>query len=109
MFALAQTLGRSVRWVERNVNSRELSEWIALLAVEPWGPYRADLLNAINCYAVSAPWCKGTKVSDWMPQFEGKKELDGEQLLLALKSLGGKVRGNDQQDGDQPSLGRPGG
>lgn len=108
MFALAGHLGRSVRWVEKNVSSLELAEWIALLAVEPWGAYRLDLLNAISCYASAAPWCKGTKISDWMPQFEGKKELEGEQLLLALKSLGGKVRGNDQQNGDQSGLGRPG-
>lgn len=108
MMALAGHLGKSLRWVEKNIDSVELSKWIALLAVEPWGYYRQDLLNAISCYATAAPWCKGTKISDWMPNFEGRKELEGDTLLLALKSLGGSVRGNDQQNGDQPGLGRSG-
>lgn len=107
MMALAGHLGKSLRWVEKHIDSVELSKWIALLAVEPWGCYRQDLLNAISCYASAAPWCKGTKISDWMPNFEGRKELEGDNLLLALKSLGGKVRhGDDQQNGDQPGLGR---
>jgi hypothetical protein len=107
MFALAQTISKSVEWIGENVSSPELSEWIALLSVEPWGPYRADLLNAISAYASAAPWCKGTKVSDWLPKFGGEQEPDREKLLSYLTALGGKVRhGNDSPDGDQPGLGR---
>jgi hypothetical protein len=105
MFALAQTINKSVEWIGENVSSPELSEWIALLSVEPWGPYRADLLNAISAYASAAPWCKGTKVSDWMPQFS-RPEPDREQLLQYLTALGGKARGNHSQNGDQPGLER---
>lgn len=106
MFALAQTLGKSAAWVGDHVDSIELSEWIALLSVEPWGPYRLDLLNAISAYASAAPWCKGTKVGDWLPRF-AESEPNREQLLTYLTALGGKVRnGNDSQDGDQSGLGR---
>lgn len=109
MFALAQTLGKSVRWVGGNIDSVELSEWIAMLSIEPWGPYRLDLLNAISAYASAAPWCKNTKVSDWMPQFS-RPEPNREQLLQYLTALGGKVRnGNDSQNGDQPGLERSAG
>lgn len=108
MMALAGHLGKSLRWVEKHIDSVELSKWIALLAVEPWGCYRQDLLNAIACFASVSPWGKASKVSDWMPNFEGRKELEGDALVLALKSLGGKLRGNDQQNGDQSGLGWPG-
>jgi hypothetical protein len=91
------------------MSSGELSEWAALLAVEPWGPYRLDLLNAISSYAAAAPWCKNTKVSDWMPKFEMVKEPDQAGLLPYLISLGGKVHGDNQQNGNQPGVGRPGG
>lgn len=106
MFALAQTLNMTVEDIGERVSSRELSEWVALLAVEPWGPYRLDLLNAISAYASASPWCKSTKVSDWMPRFGEEKHLDGDKLLLALQSLGGKLRGNDSENGDQLGLGR---
>ena len=99
----------SVSQLGSSMSSGELSEWAALLAVEPWGPYRLDLLNAISCYAAAAPWCKNTKVSDWMPKFETVKEPDQAALLPYLMSLGGKVHGDNQQNGDQPGMGRPGG
>ena len=109
MFALAQTLQCTVEELGQRLGSGELSEWIALLAVEPWGPYRADLLNAISAYASAAPWCKGTKVSDWLPKFgnSSSEPEDREKLLSYLTALGGKARhGNDSPHGDQPGLGR---
>lgn len=107
MFDLAETLSCTVEELGQRMGSRELSEWMARLAYKPWGPYRRDLLNALVCYASIAPWQKGAKVTDWIPDFGGKKDLDGEQLLLALKSLGGKIRGHDSQDGNQLGLERP--
>ena len=94
MFALAGHLGMTVAELGDRLTSSELSEWIALLAVEPWGPYRQDLLNAISCYASAAPWCKNTKVSDWIPRFD-KHESDQAAILPYLRSLGGVIHGDD--------------
>jgi hypothetical protein len=105
---LAGHLGMTVAQLGACMTSTELSEWAALLAVEPWGPYRLDLLNAISAYASAAPWCKGTKVSDWMPRFDGGKPTDQTSMLAYLKALGGVVHGDHQQNGDQPGMGRPG-
>ncbi len=108
MFALAGHLGMTVAELGERLTSSELSEWIAMLAVEPWGPYRQDLLNAISAYASAAPWCKNTKVSDWMPRFE-RQEADRESLLTYLKATGARFHGDDQQAGNQPGMERPAG
>ncbi len=94
MFALAGHLGMTVAELGERLTSSELSEWIAMLAVEPWGPYRQDLLNAISAYASAAPWCKNTKVKDWMPRFE-RQEADRESLLTYLKATGARFHGDD--------------
>lgn len=110
LFALAGHLGMTVSELGDRMTSAELSEWAALIAVEPWGPYRADLLNAISAYAAAAPWCKNTKVGDWMPKFSGQDQpADQSSMLAYLKALGGVVHGDHQQDGHQSGLGRPGG
>jgi hypothetical protein len=95
MFALAGHLGMTVAELGDRLTSSELSEWIALLAVEPWGPYRQDLLNAISCYASAAPWCKNTKVSDWIPRFD-KHEPDRDSILTYLKATGASIHGDNQ-------------
>ena len=48
MFALAGHLGMTVAELGEQMSSSELSEWIAMLGIEPWGPYRLDILNAIS-------------------------------------------------------------
>ena len=108
MFALAGHLGMTVAELGERLTSSELSEWIAMLAVEPWGPYRQDLLNAISAYASAAPWCKNTKVKDWMPRFE-RQEADRESLLTYLKATGARFHGDDQQAGNQLGMERPAG
>lgn len=100
MFALAGHLGMTVAELGNRMTSSEVSEWIALLAVEPWGPYRLDLLNAIACYASAAPWCKNTKVSDWMPKFQVDDPPDRDALLQYLKATGAQIHGDNQQTGN---------
>ena len=95
MFDLAGHLGMTVAELGDRLTSSELSEWIALLAVEPWGPYRQDLLNAISCYASAAPWCKNTKVSDWIPRFD-KHEPDRDSILTYWRATGASIHGDNQ-------------
>lgn len=92
---LAATLGMTVGELDERMGAAEFAEWLALLRVEPWGPYRADLTGAIGAWAVAAPWSKETKVSDFLPKF-GEKESDKpnlERLRAYLLALGGKPRG----------------
>lgn len=110
LFALAGHLGMTVGELGERMTSSEVSEWAALIAVEPWGCYRQDLLNAISAYASAAPWCKGTKISDWMPDFNRKPaELDRDGLKAYLLAIGGKQLGNHQPHGDQSGVGGAGG
>jgi hypothetical protein len=110
MFALAGHLGMTVAELGERMSSSELSEWIAMLGIEPWGPYRLDILNAISAYASAAPWCKNTKVGDWLPKFnQSSQPADREALLAYLKATGGRVNGHNQPAGDQPGLERQGG
>jgi hypothetical protein len=46
-FALAAHLGMSFAECQEKVSAREFNEWIALMAVDPWGEFRADLRNGI--------------------------------------------------------------
>lgn len=110
MFALAGHLGMTVAELGERMSSSELSEWMAMLAIEPWGPYRLDILNAISAYASAAPWCKNTKVADWLPKFNQSSEpADRDALLAYLKATGGRVNGNNQPAGNQSGLERQGG
>jgi len=96
MFQLALALGRTVAELEETMSSRELTEWIAYNAVQPFGDTRADLRSAIiastvaNCHRTS-----GTpfKVADFMP-YEDKPKgapLDAVKQLRAM--FGGKRHG----------------
>lgn len=90
MFALAATLGMTVRELEDRMGSAELSEWLALLRVEPWGPYRSDLSAAIVAWSSAAPWCKEAKLGDFMPDYGGTAdrepvEQNEEQAIARLK------------------------
>ena len=70
------------------MSSRELSEWIAYDALEPFGEQRADLRSAIvastvaNCHRAS-----GTpfSVSDFMPFEERKRDV--RQDIDAIRAM----------------------
>lgn len=78
------------------MSSRELSEWIAFNAIQPFGETRADLRSAIiastvaNCHRTS-----GTpfKVADFMPYEEKHKNEPGDALKQLRAMFGGKRNG----------------
>lgn len=45
MFRLAGHLGCTVAELEQRLSSSELTEWVALAWLDPWGEYRADVLG----------------------------------------------------------------
>jgi hypothetical protein len=71
------------------MSSRELTEWIAYNAIQPFGDTRSDLRSAIiastvaNCHRTS-----GTpfKVADFMP-YEEKQKDDVETSLAAIRAM----------------------
>lgn len=83
----------TVEDLEGRMGSRELSEWMALLAVEPWGPYRADYHAAQASWASAAPWSKDARLGDFLPRWgeaAEEKELSPGDLRAALLALGAK-------------------
>ena len=89
-----------MRQVLRDIDSRELSEWLAFYSLEPFGEERADLRSAQIC-AVNANLHGGKrskkyKIADFMPFHQPEKITDPaeqERHLEALtRSMGGVVR-----------------
>lgn len=93
LFRLALVLGRTVAELEETLSSRELSEWIAFYAMEPFGEQRADLRSAIiaatvaNCHRVSGT---AFQPADFMPYETRKKDV--RESIDAIRSMiqGGK-------------------
>jgi hypothetical protein len=66
-FRLAALLGMTVGELEMRMSAREFSEWIELLRVDPWGPYRSDLQHALTAWSPIAAAGGKAKVEDFLP------------------------------------------
>jgi len=53
--------------LEMRMSAREFSEWIELLRVDPWGPYRSDLQHALTAWSPIAAAGGKAKVEDFLP------------------------------------------
>lgn len=95
MFRLALSLGRSIREVEQ-MDSAELSEWMAFDRVEPIGSLGADYRAGMVC-ATMANIHKSSKVTktyspqDFMPFFK-KAEVKQSALSQFKLWVGHKVK-----------------
>jgi hypothetical protein len=67
MFRLAGHLGMTVSELENRMSSKELTEWILLAWLDPWGEYRADVRGAVAAWASVASWSSECKVQDFLP------------------------------------------
>jgi hypothetical protein len=67
MFRLAGHLGCTVAELEQRLSSSELTEWVALAWLDPWGEYRADVRGAVAAWASVAAWSSQSKVQDFLP------------------------------------------
>ena len=95
MFRLAATLGMTVGELSERMTAAELAEWIALIPIDPWGPYRADLHGAMAAWAGVAPWSKQAKVSDFLirePE-QDRKPATIDEARSFLAALGGRKHG----------------
>lgn len=92
LFRIAATLGMTVSEVEERMTSTELTEWMALIPMDPWGPFRDDLRGAIGAWASTAAWSKNAKVTDFLIRdpVEESRPATMADARAFLKALGGK-------------------
>jgi hypothetical protein len=81
----------TVAELQSRMSFAEFSEWLVLLGVEPWGPYREDCLSALGRHAALTPWAKEPiKISDLIPKwgvdFDPKAEWEKKASKLAEKA-----------------------
>lgn len=86
MFRLAARLGWSVRRVGEEIDSRELSEWIAFDRIEPFedGYWQAAMVASTIAQAL------GSRVTlqDLLPRIEGeRREQSPEEGLRVMRGL----------------------
>jgi hypothetical protein len=87
----------------REIDSHELSEWMAYAEIEPFGEPRADLRNAMSMalYANSVRGPKNKKVykpADFMPTFDAEPpddEIRWKSNLAFVEMLNTAMGGRD--------------
>lgn len=76
----------SVAWGLAHISARELAEWEAYYAIEPFGEERADLRAGIiaatvaNAHRDAKKHKHGFKAEDFMPKFDRPQKQTPEQL-----------------------------
>jgi len=100
---LAMALGfRTVEQLDATMDAAEFAEWMALLEVEPWGPYRSDLHTALLAWSQASLWAKDAKFSNYLLRFgedspsglEPDEEFERERfkaMQARLVAMGGIV------------------
>jgi hypothetical protein len=87
MFRLALLLGRTVAELERDMSSRELSEWIAYQRIHPLpdGYWQAGMIASVmaNC------WGATTTPDDFIPRVVREEDggQDGDDALAIFSSF----------------------
>jgi hypothetical protein len=78
----------TVREMLARIDSRELSEWQAYYALNPWGPERGDLQAGViaSTIANTASENGGYKPSDFMPDF-APAEPETEKTWQELRDI----------------------
>jgi len=98
-FQLAEIMGIPVGILQRQISSREFTEWVAYYSLEPTPIQRSDVQTALICQTIQASTAgrKGRKpqLKDFLLKFESpfkKPAQDLKEKLLAWKSAyqGGK-------------------
>jgi hypothetical protein len=103
IFKLALALGMTVGRLLDEIDSAELTEWMAFYQIEPFGPERGDLNAAIVAQTVAnRSRGKGErpyKLNHFLPRFGEKQEqrqsVDNMKATVArIKSAWGSKHGN---------------
>jgi hypothetical protein len=90
-YALTSHLGyQSVAELEESITANEFSHWEALNAVEPWGPYRLDILTGMIRWSIAMAFCTSEKtphLKDFIPRWEWVEPKTREQQIEEADSL----------------------
>jgi hypothetical protein len=97
----------TVAELSERMGSGELVEWLALRGIEPWGPYREDVLATMGySYMIAGPSAaepkkliEGVRLPWWNNQEAKAEESDPAKLRTYLLSLGGKLEPRAKSNG----------
>ena len=84
------------------ISSKEITEWIAFSALEPFGSDADYLGHAITASTIAnvnrAKGKKATKPDDFMPKFERKKEQSVDDMVTFAKMMTTALGGEDKRE-----------
>lgn len=84
MFCLALALGKTVRQLLAEIDSAELTEWVAYHGLDPFSLDRGDYQAAMIAAATVSPWAGKDKAPtplDFMPDFGGLRKKQRQQKV----------------------------
>lgn len=93
----------SVAWGLAHISSRELAEWQAFYALEPFGDWRADLRSAIvasviaNANRDAKKRHKPFAFKDFMPDFTPKEPKSWKDILEVVKVANAVLGGREKK------------
>lgn len=68
--------------MQREITASEFSYWEALSVIEPWGPYRLDMLFSLLRWQTALPWCeKPPPIANFLPRWGIHKPKTREELI----------------------------
>lgn len=98
LFRLCLALGyRHPRYLVRDLNARDIAEWMAYSLIEPWGAQHDEVLAGIIAAEIfnnteHRPGTQARKATDYMPSYT-PDPMTEDQIhanLLEWKTLAGK-------------------
>ena len=73
-FTLSLALGQPVSVLQKQIDSREFSEWLVFNSIEPIGPFRDDIRFASISHIIVSAFSKNApSLQDFVPDFWSKK------------------------------------
>lgn len=80
MLHLALAFGMGPKRLGRELDSREVAEYIALQRVDPWGPVRSDIQAATAAFGAASVWSDKIRLDNFViPYGETDEEREARQ------------------------------
>lgn len=88
MLHLALAFGMGPKRLGRELDSREVAEYIALQRVDPWGPVRSDIQAATAAFGAASVWSDKIRLENFViPYGETEEERKARQNADFLNRL----------------------
>lgn len=95
-------MGKTVRQLLNELDSRELSEWMAFWQIEPWGEERADRRAATVAATVAnvhrPKGRRAYKAEDFMPHYGPRRPQTWQEQLEIVKGIHNALRSKPRGD-----------